>query len=430
MVFKHLNQSNQISLNPDINGGTIGGILNLPKPGTPNMPLTHIKAKSAKPKTKQYKLADEKGLYLLVKPTGGKYWRLKYRFVGKERILALGVFPEVSLIEARDGREAARKLLRDGIDPSQHRKEANSSSGIEHQNSFKSVAQEWLVRRGEKSEGGDKRIKRLLEKDLYPAIGNRPIAQIKAPELLQALRRIEERGAIDTAHRAKGLSGMIFRYAIACGKADNDPSIPLKGSLRTPKRGHRAAILEPTAVGKVLTSIDLYQGSPEVRAALKLTPLLFCRPGELRQMEWSEVNFDEKRIEIPGTRMKMGKPHIIPLSTQAFAILNELKAIQNPSTYVSPSPRGHSRPLSDNAVRTALRTLGYTNDQICPHGFRATARTLLDEELGYPTDVVNHQLAHRVLDTNGRAYNRTSHLKQRTKMMQDWADYLDQLKAV
>lgn len=392
------------------------------------MTLTHIKAKSAKPKPKQYKLADEKGLYLLVKPSGAKYWRLKYRCNGKERVLALGVFPEVSLTEARDGRDAARKLLREGIDPSHHRKELKSAAGEAEVNTFKSVAQEWLMQRGVKSEGGDKRIKRLLEKDLFPTLGNRPVSLIKAPELLQVLRKIEARGAEDTAHRAKGVASMVFRYAIACGKAEYDPSTPLKGALKTPKRGHRAALLEPSAVGKMLNAIDLYQGTPEVRAALKLSPLLFCRPGELRKLEWVEINFDKKRIELPATRMKMNQPHIIPLSDQAVEILEELKSIGNLSTYVFPSPRGKSRPLSDNGVRTALRTLGYTNDQMTPHGFRATARTLLEEELGYASSLINHQLAHRVTDANGRAYNRTTHLAKRAEMMQAWADYLDQLK--
>lgn len=393
------------------------------------MPLTVSQAKSAQPRDKDYKLSDEKGLYLLVKRNGAKYWRLKYRYDRREKTLALGVFPEVTLTMARNKRDEARTKLQNGIDPSGEKQARKKASADAVKNSFSSVAYEWLEKRGKKSESGDKRLKSLLEKDLFPVLGQLPIASITPPKLLNALRKIESRGAIETAHRAKQYSGQIFRYAVATGRAERDISADITGALATPKGKHFAAITEPKEVGKLLSAIDDYSGTPTVMAALKLSPLLFCRQGELRHLEWTEINWEENRIELPAEKMKTREPHIIPLSKQALAILRDLERGPKRGKYVFPSARGASRPLSENGVRTALRALGYDNETMTPHGFRAMARTLLDEVLGYRIEWIEQQLGHAVKDVHGRAYNRTKHLPQRTKMMQHYADYLDALKA-
>jgi integrase len=388
--------------------------------------LTATAVKQAKPKAKPYKLADGGGLYLLVKPNG-KYWRYKYRFASKEKLLALGVYPDTSLADVRKLHQASRKGLANGIDPNEAKQAQKAADQGTSANSFEVIALEWLQMRGAKSEGGDKRLNRLLQKDLFPYIGKRPISKITSPDLLRTLRRIESRGAVNTAHRAKQAAGMVFRYAVATGRAERDPSVDLKGALAQPAKTHFKSITEPAEVGPLITAINNYQATPVVMAALKLAPLLFCRPGELRHLEWSEVNFTETRIELPAAKMKVNEPHIIPLASQAIEILKELQPITGRGKYVFPSARGASRPLSENGVRTALRTLGYTNDQISPHGFRAMARTILDEILNFPVDWIEHQLAHAVKDANGRAYNRTKHLPQRRTMMQTWADYLDEL---
>ena len=388
--------------------------------------LTATAVKQAKPKAKPYKLADGGGLYLHVK-TAGKYWRYKYRFAGKEKLLALGAYPDISLADARKLHQAARENLADGIDPSSHKKTKKSADQSSSANSFEAVALEWSKTRSKKADSTEKRQRALLEKDLFPFIGSRPIADIDAPELLKTLRKIENRGAIETAHRANRLAGQIFRYAIVTGRSKHNPSIDLKDALTQPIKSHRKSITDPAEVGPLMAAIKNYQATPVVMAALQLSPLFLCRPGELRHLEWAEVNLAEARIELPASKMKMKEPHIIPLASQAIAILKELQPISGRGKYVFPSARGASRPLSDNGVRTALRTLGYTNDQICPHGFRAMGRTILDEVLNFPVDWIEHQIAHSVKDVNGRAYNRTKHLPQRKKMMQTWADYLDGL---
>ncbi len=389
--------------------------------------LTATAVKQAKPKPKPYKLADGGGLYLHVKPNGTKAWRFNYRFNGKQKTLAIGVYPDISLKAARDKHKEARENLANGIDPNSAKQAQKAAHQDALANSFEVIALEWLQKRGAKSEGGDKRLNRLLQKDLFPFIGKRSIAEITSPDLLKTLRRIESRGAVDTAHRAKQIAAMVFRYAVATGRAERDPSVDLKGALAQPTKTHFKAITEPNEVAPLMVAIRNYQGSPAVMAALKLSPLLFCRPGELRHLEWKEVKFKQTRIELPAEKMKIGEPHIIPLATQAIEILKELHLITGRGKYVFPSARGASRPLSDNGVRTALRTLGYTNEQISPHGFRAMARTILDEVLNFPLDWIEHQLAHAVRDPNGRAYNRTKHLSQRQQMMQTWADYLDGL---
>ena len=366
------------------------------------MALTTVTASQAKPKDKPYKLADEKGMYLYVVPKGFKYWRLKYRFAGKEKSLALGVYPEISLKEARAKRDEARKLISNGIDPSEHKQATKAARQDAAANSFEVIALEWFARKlADKSKDHRARTLRALEKDLFPFIGKRPIEAITPPELLKALRRIE---------------------------AERDPSADLKGALAAPGKTHLAAITDPREAGKLMLAIEGFTGTPTVKAALQLSPLLFCRPGELRHMEWTEINWEDKQWELPASKMKMKQPHIVPLSKQALAILEDIYRLNGNRRYVFPSARGASRPLSENGVRTALRTMGYTNEQMTPHGFRAMARTILDEVLGFRVEWIEHQLAHAVKDANGRAYNRTTHLKQRREMMQQWADYLDRLK--
>lgn len=393
------------------------------------MPLTASQIKSAEPREKDYKLYDEKGLLLLVKKTGAKYWRLKYRMAGKEKLLALGVFPEITLAHARKLRDEARVDISAGIDPSHKRQATRQATKKASADAFEVIAREWLQNRGKKAESSDKRLVAMLERDLFPRLGAMPITDITPPILLAVLRKIEQRGALETAHRAKSYTGQIMRYAVATGRAERDISADLKGALATPKKGHFPAITNPDDVGKLYSAIQGYQGTPIVQAALKLSPLFFCRQGELRHLLWEEVNWEKQQIEIPAEKTKTGEPHIIPLCRQALAILEDLRDYHKRGDYVFPSARGASRPLSDNGVRTALRSLGYDNETMTPHGFRAMARTLLDEELNYRIDWIEHQLGHAVKDVHGRAYNRTKHLEQRRKMMQHWADYLDQLKA-
>ena len=388
--------------------------------------LTASAVKHAKKELKAYKLWDGGGLYLLV-TSKGKYWRYDYRFLKKRKTLALGVYPSVSLKEARERHLEARSTLARGVDPVQLKRTQRETRLESNRNSFEVVAQEWLTKRGPKSEGGDKRLNRLLEKDLLPYLGKRPIGEIAPTDLLKCLQRIENRGAINTAHRAKQLAAMIFRFAVATDRAERDISIDLKDALSTPTKTHFKTFTKPEEIGPLIAAIHAYSGTPVVTAALKLSPLLLCRPGELRQMEWAEVDLDKRIIELSASKMKMGKPHIIPLALQACEILGELHFVTGRGAYVFPSARGNSRPLSDNGVRTALRTLGYTNDQISPHGFRAMARTVLDEVLHFRIDWIEHQLAHQVRDPNGRAYNRTKYLDQRQNMMQAWADYLEKL---
>lgn len=391
--------------------------------------LTSIKVKQANPGDKIQKLTDGGGLYLQLNPNGSKYWRYDYRYAGKRKTLSLGIYPEVSLKRAREDHLDARTKLSKGIDPGEQRKAEKLTRSIAAAYSFEAIALEWLgTRKHEISKGHQERILRALKNDLFPSLGNRPISNITAPELLATLRKIEQRGAIETAQRTKQIAGKVFRYAVATGRADRDPSGDLKDALMQPKKTHLAAITNPTEVGALLRAIECYKGTPSVSAALSLSPLLFQRPGEIRSMEWTEIKWDTERWEIPAGKMKMGQPHIVPLSSQSLAILRNLQPVTGNGRYVFPSARGASRCLSENGVRVALRTLGYDNDTMTPHGFRAMARTLLDEELGFRIDWIEHQLAHAVKDPNGRAYNRTHHLQGRAEMMQKWADYLDQLK--
>jgi len=390
------------------------------------MPLSDTACKNAKPKEKAYKLADEKGMFLLINTNGSKYFRLKYRFAGKEKVLALGVYPETTLKDARIKRDEAREQLAKGIDPALERK-IKKTGAIE--NTFKAVALEWYEKNMlTKSESHKKRTLSLLERDLFPWVGGRTISDIKAPELLSALRRIESRNAIETAHRALQTCGQVFRYAEASGRVPRDITLALKGALTAVNSSNFASITDPQQVGPLLRAIDDYSGSFVVKCALKIAPLVFVRPGELRSMEWGHVNLDAKEWRYFVTKTETH--HIVPLSRQAVEILTSIRPLTGNGRFVFPSARtpNGSRCLSDVALLAALRRMGFSKDEMTVHGFRPLARTILDEVLGFRPDFIEHQLAHAVKDPNGRAYNRTTHLADRQKMMQQWSDYLDELK--
>lgn len=385
--------------------------------------LRHIKA-SGKTQT----LSDGHGLYLVVMPAGATYWRYRFRFAGKQKQLALGVFPDVTLSDARKMHREAYNQVADGLDPTEERREEKQAQLKAIGNSFEIVAKEWLeVHMSDKTAHHKRRAERLLLNDLV-GLAKRPVDTITAPELLLELRKIEARGVIDTARRARQIASQLFTYAIATGRADRNIANDLAGTLKTVPTKNRAAITDPVLLGRLLRSMDDSTSGIVVKTAMLLTPILFQRPGEIRAMEWSEVDLVAGRWEIPAKKMKMRLPHIVPLPKQVVALLNEIYAYTGHGKYVFPSARGSSRCLSENGVRTALRDMGYCNDTVTPHGFRATARTLLDEVLGYRVEWIEHQLAHSVRDANGRAYNRTSFLEQRAEMMQAWADYLDRLR--
>ena len=392
------------------------------------MPLTNAAVKAAKPKNKPARLFDEKGLYLEISPAGGKWWRFKYRFDGKEKRLSMGVYPDVSLKGARERRDEARRLLADGIDPSEHRKALRTARVDRAANSFEVVAREWFAARvATWSASHADRIIRRLERDIFPWIGGKPVSEIGPPELLSVVRKIEKRGALETAHRALSNCGQVFRYAVATGRAERDPSGDLKGALPPVKGEHFAATTDPGRLAEILRAIDSYRGTLTIHCALRLAPLLFVRPGELRSAEWADIDLDAGEWRYTVT--KTNTPHIVPLSRQAIAVLRELWSVTGRGRFVFPSARSDSRPMSDNAVLAAMRRMGIPKDEMSGHGFRAAARTILDEVLGVRPDLIEHQLAHAVRDPLGRAYNRTTYLPERRQMMQDWADYLDQLKA-
>ena len=391
------------------------------------MALTDVTIKNAKPGEKPIRLFDGGGLYLEIAPAGGKWWRLKYRFDGKEKRISLGVYPDVGLKDARERRDAARKQLANGVDPGVVKKARKAASEERGANSFELVAREWFARYapGWASSHADKIIQRL-ERDMFPWIGGRPIAEITAPELLSLLRRIEGRGAKDTAHRALQNCGQIFRYAVATGRAERDPTGDLRGALAPLKHEHYAAITDPVKAGELLRAIDGFKGTFVVKCALQLAPLLFVRPGELRKAEWS--GFDLDKAEWRYTVSKTGTEQLVPLATQAVALLRELRDLTGQRQHVFPG-RDPRKPMSEAAINAALRRMGYdTKTEITGHGFRAMARTILHEELHVRPEVIEHQLAHRVPDTLGTAYNRTKFLKERRMMMQQWADYLDRVK--
>ena len=392
-------------------------------------PLSDIQVKSAKPKEGDYKLSDGYGLYLLVTPTGGRLWRLQYRFDGKQKLLSFGAYPAVSLADARQRRDNAKKLLANGIDPGETMKAQKSAQGKQDANSFEVIAREWHSKFSHAwvTSHAQHKLERL-EKNVFPWIGKRPIKDIKAPEVLAVLRRLEERGILDTAHRVRFECGQIFRYAVATGRAERDPSADLKGALPPVKNGHHAAPTDPKAVAPLLRAIDGFTGSFVVKCAMQLAPILFVRPGELRAAEWSEIDFEAAEWNIPAEKMKMKVAHLVPLCKQSIEILKDLHPLTGHSRYVFPCHRSPLRCMSGNAVNAGLRRMGFEKSEITGHGFRAMARTILDEVLQVRPDFIEHQLAHAVKDPNGRAYNRTAHLAERKKMMQLWADYLDGLK--
>jgi integrase len=395
------------------------------------MPLTIKKIEHTRSKEKQFKLSDGGGLYLLVHPNNGKYWRVKYRFEGKEKTLSLGTFPEISLAEAREKRDAAKKQLANGIDPNDAKRARGASRAADVVDSFESVAREWHRKfSGNLTPDHAADKLRRLENNVFPTIGAIPVADLRATDLLPVLERISDRGAVVLAHRVRSLCGEVVRHAVRTGRANYDFTPALREAIPPPpKDTHFAAITDPKEVGPLLRAIDGYQGSSVVRWAMQLAPLVFVRPGELQKMEWSEIDFDNSEWNIPAEKMKIGKPHLVPLSYQAVAILREAHALTGSGQYVFPSHRTKDRPLCDNALLAALRRMGYTKQEMTPHGFRAMARTILDEVLNERPDLIEHQLAHTVRDPLGRAYNRTTHLDKRRIMMQRWANYLDELKS-
>ncbi len=391
------------------------------------MALTDTEIRNARPKDKPYKLTDGQGLYLLVTPKGSKLWRLKYRIGGIEKTLSLGKYPQVSLKETRNKAFEAKQGLSSGIDPSQAKKaqKASDSGG----DTFETISREWFGKFSAGwAPGHAERVIRLLERDVFPWLGEKVIKEITAPELLAVLRRIEARGAVDTAHRARQTAGAVFRYAVATGRAERDPSGDLRGAIPPARGGHMAAITDPKKLGGLLRAIDAYEGGLIVRCALRLAPLVFVRPGELRRMEWAEVSVERGEWVIPGEKMKMREPHVVPLSKQALEILEEIRPFTGAERYVFPSPMSSNRPLSDMALLTALRRMGIAKEEMTIHGFRAAASSLLNAQ-GCPSDVIERQLAHAERNKVRAAYNRHDYLPERRKMMQAWADYLGGLKA-
>jgi integrase len=367
-------------------------------------------------------------MYLLVK-AAGKYWRMNYRYAEKQKTLALGVYPEVSLAKARKRREAARELLADGIDPSQAKQDDKKTKVSAEAHTFEIVAKQWLAKTAsDRASSTQEKVTNWLNHDVFPFIGTRPISAIGPRDVLVTVQKMEDRGAVDSAHRVKQICGQVFRYAVASGLAERDVTADLKGALATPEKGHYAAITEPKQVGSLLRSIHGYSGHPYALAALKLSPLVFVRPGELRSAEWAEIDLEAAEWRIPGSKMKMDVDHIVPLSIQALEILRTVQPMSGHGRFVFPSIRTAERCMSENTVNAALRGLGYSKEMMTAHGFRAMARTIMDEVLGERVDLIEHQLAHAVKDPNGRAYNRTSHLPARREMMQRWADYLDDLR--
>lgn len=392
------------------------------------MPLTDAAAKNAKPGPKPRKLSDSGGLYLLVTPAGGKWWRFKYRMSGKEKLLSLGVYPDVSLRQAREARDIARRDIAAGIDPSEKRKATKAASAAAAADSFEVIAREWFGKlKPTWADNHSDKIIRRLERDIFPWIGTRPVSQITAPELLRTLRRVEDRGALETAHRAHQNCSQIFRYAIATGRAERDPAADLRGALPPTKEKHHASITDPKAIGDLLRDLHAYKGSFVTLCALKLAPLVFVRPGELRRAEWSEIDLDAGEWRIPAHKMKSRAVHIVPLASQAVLTLRELHPLTGSGVYVFPGVRTSKRPMSENTVLGALRRMGYGTDQMTGHGFRSMASTLLNEQ-GWHRDAIERQLAHGERDPVRAAYNYAEHLPERRKMMQAWADYLDGLR--
>ena len=392
------------------------------------MALTDTGIRNAKPRAKSYKLTDGAGLYLEVMPSGARYWRMRYRIAGKDTRLAFGVYPEVTLAEARQRREDARRQLRDGHDPSAKRRTERREAKLSADNTFEGIAREWLAsqKRTLTPATYDKAV-RTLEANVFPWMGARPIGEIDAPEALAILKRIESRGAHETAHRVKARMGQVFRYAIAHGTATRDPSADLRGALAPVVSRSHAAVTDPVQMADLLRALDGYAGQMATRCALRLAPLVFARPGELRHAEWAEFDLDGAEWRIPAHKMKMREAHVVPLSLQAVAILRELEPLTGRGRYVFPGIRTATEPMSENTVNAALRRMGFDKDTMTGHGFRAMASTRLNE-MGWAPDVIERQLAHAERNKVRAAYNRAQYMAERRKMMQAWADYLDALR--
>jgi integrase len=393
------------------------------------MTISDTAIKAAKPRIdKAYKLPDEKGMYIYIHTNGSKYFRLDYRFDGKRKTLALGVYPETTLKEAREKREIARKQIADGIDPSENKKAVKESREATVANSFEIIAREWGAKHVNNWDDKSNRSKRMLERNIFPWLGGKPITNILPIDILNCLRRVEDRGTLETAHRILQICGQIFRYAVATSRIDRDITPDLRGALPPAKGGHFASLTDPKQAAPLLRAIDAYTGTFVVKSALQLAPLVFVRPTELRHAEWAHINLEAKEWRYFVTKTETD--HIVPLSTQAIEILTNIHPLTGHGRFVFPSARtpNGSRAMSDVAMLAALRRMGFDKTEMSVHGFRAMARTILDEVLGFRPDFIEHQLAHAVRDANGRAYNRTSHLPDRHKMMQAWSDYLDTLK--
>jgi integrase len=387
--------------------------------------LTDKAIRALKPREKPYKASDGLGLYLLIQPTGSRLWRFKYRHRGKEGVESLGAYPDVSLALARQKRDELRRLRASGVDLAAHRRAIKVAQTDSAVNSLKVVAEEWFEKKS--SAWAPKHAIKIIERlkrDILPWIGSKPVADLTAPEVLTVLRRIETRGAIETAHRALGDLSAILRYAVATGRAASDPCRDLRDALTRRKERHLAAITDPREIPGLLRAINSYRGGIVVRSALQLAPMLFVRPGELRSARWADMELDAAEWRFTASKTK--QPHIVPLATQAVAVLRELQPLTGGREFVFPGERSPRRPMSENAVNAALRSLGIASEKMCGHGFRAMARTVLDEHLKFPAHLIEAQLAHAVRDANGRAYNRTTHLNERRIMMQRWADYLDE----
>lgn len=391
------------------------------------MPITTLAIKGAKPKEKKYRLYDTGGLYMEITPSGGKLWRFKYRYGGKEKLLAIGKYPDLSLKEARAKHSEARNQLANELDPSAVKQEVKQKNQDAASNSFEIVTREWAHKNSKKwTPSNSKLVIRRFERDVFPWLGKTAIENVSAPELLKTLRRIENRNALYTAHKILQNCGQVFRYAIATGRATSDPSAALKGALPPVKQRHHSSITDPVAIGGLLRAIRDYQGSFVTKCALNFAPLVFVRPTELRHAEWQEIDTEKAEWRIPANKMKMGAVHIVPLSTQAIAILDELRPLTGNGKYLFPSVRSASRPMSENTINAALRRLGYTSKEMTGHGFRSMASTLLNEQ-GWHWDAIERQLAHSERNSVRAAYNYAEHMPERIRMMQHWADYLDVL---
>ena len=394
------------------------------------MALTDTFVKNTKPTDSPAgdKYRDGGGMYLLIN-AWGKYWRMDYRFADKRKTLALGVYPAVTLAKARQRRDKARELLADGIDPGIAKKAEKQATAAAAANTFQAVAEQWLLATSaDRKPITQDKVSNWLKKDIYPSIGAMPMSTIGPRDVLAAGRKMEARQVFDSAKRIIQICGQVFRYAVAEGTAERDVTTDLRGALQQAEKKNYAAITEPRQVGELMRSIFNYGGHVYTLAALKLSPLVFARPGELRKAEWVELDLDGAEWRIPGSKMKMKVDHIVPLSRQAVEILRSLHPITGHGRFVFPSLRTGERPMSENTINAALRGMGYSNEVHTAHGFRAMARTIMDEVLNERVDLIEHQLAHAVKDANGRAYNRTAHLPARREMMQRWADYLDKLR--